>query len=460
MVKFRVISIFLVFALICNMIPLRVFAKPEGNPLFESINSPVRKEILKEFDLLCRDAHSRAVKYTITSRYRNDHREIRVYSMPYLALDQVDGDTSLIYEYGIMLFDGRKAQVEAKEKAAAVLGVTTNVMKQILETGEQLSKVKPIYRGEKEEEKRKRVLEEVKIAYYSALCKRLGEEGTIGNKALVQVAKKLGVGLCELLDSFASITDPTVAETALFTTSGITFAGAAASTGVLIAVKTGAIAASSAAVVAPPIALSALAVAGIGTAIVGALKVNEKHRLEEIRNISWVLRIIFSEMISTDCSWRNQNLFITAIDHRKRCGEDHGSWAGFMNLYGLTQAPTVRLGDDIDRKMLLNSRIYRALTLPDGEINLDKLYALCERKPTMGNALLPQPLIQPVIDVRTLPQADRADSLRQLQEYGLALPRSDRERQMQEYVRTLSPADRAALLRQLQETDNEDQQPR
>ena len=33
MVKFRVISIFLVFALICNMIPLRVFAKPDGNPL-------------------------------------------------------------------------------------------------------------------------------------------------------------------------------------------------------------------------------------------------------------------------------------------------------------------------------------------------------------------------------------------------------------------------------------------
>ena len=330
MVKFRVISIFLVFALICNMIPLRVFAKPEGNPLFESINSPVRKEILEEFDAKCGENPDAPVSYKVKSKYMNDHREIRVYNIPYMASNQ-----SMIKSLAKVLIlceEYRHQAIEkAKENGSKRNDEYVKLIRPILETSQDVKDFADslgvplnstinafIYETSFSEYRDAHFLYMQKEGYngvyfftYSLLSMVFSILGTaIGAKQFQAVSGKVCVGL------------------------GIGFAAVC---GVLY---------------------------GLGCNVI-------KNKLEKEReyNIYNVIRFLENKMLVKNDSLRKQNLYITAIDKRNYSPllfwnlgrENYGSWAGFTDLVGLKNAVQVQEVDKYDDMFTKYSEIFKLI---------------------------------------------------------------------------------------------------
>ena len=340
----KITSIILVFALICNMVPLRVFAKPEGNPLNADPEDKIYNEILNEFDAKCGEDPNAPISYKIKSKYKDDHREITVYNIPYMLSDK-----SIIKSFANVLDLCAQQRKQAIEKAN--------------ENGSE--------RGDEYVKLIKPILESSQDVKDFADSMGLPLNQTID--ALIYLTS---FDEYKYIHDFEQLLDPTKRSDP-FSVCLLSLICVAFSTGVVIPsiitmVEAAKAAGKSVGVVAVPIAfLVSIPLIFLACAIGGAVsdfsQTKEIHKIEETKNIYNVLRILSSKMINSECPWRNQNLFITAIDHRNRRGKDHGSWAGFTGLVGLKNAVQVQEGDTYDEMFNECSKTFKSIAFQEGD---------------------------------------------------------------------------------------------
>ena len=331
MVKFRVISIFLVFALICNMIPLRVFAKPEGNPILHNdTKKKIRDEVIKYLNEKCEENPATPISYKVNSKYTNDHRELRVHNMSYLISNK-----SMISSLAnvLILCEKYKQQAidNAKTNGTARNDEYIKLIRPILETSQDVKGFADsmglplkstinafIYETSFSEYRDAHFLYMQEEGYngvyfftYSLLSMVFSILGTaIGAKQFQAVSGKVLIGL------------------------GIGFAAVC---GVLY---------------------------GLGCNVI-------ENKLEKEReyNIYNVIRFLENKMLVKNDSLRKQNLYITAIDKRNYSPllfwnlgrENYGSWAGFTDLVGLKNAVQVQEVDKYDDMFTKYSEIFKLI---------------------------------------------------------------------------------------------------
>lgn len=332
--KFKVTSIILVFSLICNMIPLTVFAKHKGNPLYDNVNGEFYNKIISEFSLIC-DANPNApISYVAKTKLKNDHREIRIYNMPYLVSDK--SMINLLVKI-LTLCDEykQKAIIIAEEDMTIRNNKYLKLIKPVLQSSQDVKDFADSLGFPLEQTINALIFETQFDEYrirYSLLDSNCKNEPTLFKSCL----------LCWIISNLVSFSISKIIQHFwLFDNMNA------------------------------KIGLKVLAV-GLNLLYPYKLCHNEiKSKLERKKadNIVNIIRALINLIKSEDCSWRDNNVFIIAID-KTNCSSwglhnlfrrNHGVWAGFENFSYLNNAPKIEIGDEYDEVLKRAQDIVRSV---------------------------------------------------------------------------------------------------
>ena len=326
----KITSIILVVALICNMVPLHVFAMPpRGNPLNADPEVKIYNEILNEFDAKCGENPEAPISYKVKSKYMNDHREITVYNIPYMTSDK-----SMIKSLANVLGVCESYKQQAIDKAKAN-GTARN--------DEYIKLIRPILESSQD---------------------------------VKNFADSMGLPLNATINAFIYHTSFNEGKDVVTSFGYEEVTGQTMFTGSFLFMLASILSMVPGAKTIQTVAGKVCSVLGIGFAALcgvlyarGCNVTKDKLEKERARNAWDVISFLQSQIENQEQACRNKNIYITAIDKRNYSPllfwnlgrENHSIWAGFMKLKGLESAPVSKDGGKYDEMFTEYSKAFQLI---------------------------------------------------------------------------------------------------